>query len=114
MKREKYTLKDGRELIVPYNRYDVAPVTRDLLEKFIAEFDKAHEQAQQLQTIIENLEEIKAKERCRAIDDFAEMLNSRIDANMKQVLKHGLDLDMANLDKSDIDEVAKDIKGVNE
>lgn len=60
------------------------------------------------------LEEIKAKERCRAIDDFAEMLKNRIDANMKQVLKHGLDLDMANLDKSDIDEVAKDIKGVNE
>lgn len=63
---------------------------------------------------LENYQEMMAKERCRAIDDFAEMLKNRIDANMKQVLKHNLDLDMANLDKSDIDEVARDIKGVNE
>lgn len=58
----KYKLKDGRKIRGKY-RYDTDKVliSRDDFEELLNEVDVAYEQAKQLQTIIENLQNIKAE-----------------------------------------------------
>lgn len=63
-------------------------------------------------TTIDNLEEIKAKERCRAIDEFLEMAEPRI---RKKITEHEKRVDYIRglvCAKHILDELARDMKGV--
>ena len=65
----KYKLKDGRRIRGKYS-YDTNKVliSRDDFEELLNEADVAYEQAKQLQTIIENLQKIKAEAVIKALD----------------------------------------------
>jgi len=65
----KYKLKDGRQIRGRYD-YDTDKVliSREDLEGLLNESDVAYEQAKQLQTIIENLEEIRAEAVRKVLD----------------------------------------------
>ena len=64
-----YKLKDGRRIRGRYD-YDTDKVfiSSEDLEGLLNESNVAYEQAKQLQTIIENLEEIKAETARKALD----------------------------------------------
>ena len=65
----KYKLKDGRVVRGRYDHdTDKVLISRDDLEGLLNESDVAYEQAKQLQTIIENLDEIRAEAVRKAID----------------------------------------------
>ena len=65
----QYKLKDGRKI---KGRYDSKStkvcISRSDLERLIYEADVAYEQAKQLQTIIENLQEIKKQATAKTLD----------------------------------------------
>ena len=65
----QYKLKDGRKI---KGRYDSKStkvcISRSDLEKLIYEVDIAYDQAEQLQTIIENLQEIKKQATVKALN----------------------------------------------
>lgn len=44
MKKVTYNLKDGRQVIVPYNRLDVAPVSKEFIEKVFKELDEKYDE----------------------------------------------------------------------
>lgn len=54
MNKVEYTIKDGRKMIVKYDRLGVCKVTRELMESFIDEMNTAYEQARQLEAIKDN------------------------------------------------------------
>ncbi len=55
MNKVTYTLKDGRQVVVPYNRLGVAPVSRTLLEMFIKDIDNSYAERLQLIKCIDSL-----------------------------------------------------------
>jgi hypothetical protein len=69
----KRKLKDGRQIRSKYN-YDTNKVliSKDDFEELLNESDVAYEQAKQLQTIIENLQEIKAESIKKVLDKIKE------------------------------------------
>ena len=65
----QYTLKDGRKIRGKYDSKSTKVcISRSDLEELIYEVDVAYEQARQLQTIIENLQEIKKQATTRVLD----------------------------------------------
>lgn len=55
-------------------------------------------------TTIDNLEEIKAKERCRAINEFLVMVKKECANRGVEYMKYGITF-------SDLERIAKDMKG---
>lgn len=101
----QYRLKDGRKI---RGRYDPKSakvcISRSDLEGLIYEADVAYEQAEQLQTIIENLEEIKRQAVAKALDKIrAEIDEARfIDKDTKlckNVNASGLEVAMQIIDR---------------
>jgi hypothetical protein len=81
----KYKLKDGRRISCRYN-HDSNKVLISLgdFEGLLNESDVAYEQAKQLQTIIENLQEIKIEVVRKALDEIrAEIGKSKIEHEMQ-------------------------------
>lgn len=65
----KRKLKDGRRIKGRYSySTDKVLISRDDFEELLNESDVAYEQAKQLQTIIENLQKIKAEAVVRTLD----------------------------------------------
>lgn len=58
-------------------------------------------------TTIDNFEKIKAKERCRAIDEFLVMVKKECANRGVEYMKYGIAF-------SDLERIAKDMKGVKE
>ena len=79
MNKVTYNLKDGRQIIVPYNRYDVAPVSKDFLEAVFKELDEKHDEEIQFGKCIDKsnkvLERINRGTREQALEAFGEYLN---------------------------------------
>ena len=83
----QYKLKDGRKI---KGRYDSKStkvcISRSDLERLIYEADVAYEQAKQLQTIIENLQEIKKQAATKALDKIRnEVEQVEINGNIRDV-----------------------------
>ena len=78
----QYKLKDGRKI---RGRYDSKSakvcISRSDLEGLIYEADVAYEQAEQLQTIIENLQEIKKQAATEAFDKIRVEIEERAKIN---------------------------------
>ena len=79
MNKVTYNLKDGRQVIVPYNRYDVAPVSKDFLEAVFKELDEKHDEEIQfgkcMGELIKVLERINRGTREQALEAFEGYMN---------------------------------------
>lgn len=79
MNKITYNLKDGRQVIVPYNRLDVAPVSKYFLEAVFKELDEKHAEEVQFGKCIDKsnevLESINRGTREQALEAFREYLN---------------------------------------
>ena len=74
----KYKLKDGRQVRSRYNcDTDKVLISRHDFEGLLNESDVAYEQAKQLQTIIENLQEIKAEAVRKVLDKIRAEIEQR-------------------------------------
>jgi hypothetical protein len=81
----KYKLKDGRQIRCRCNHdSNKVLISLDDFEGLLNESDVAYEQAKQLQTIIENLQEIKIEVVRKALDEIrAEIGKSKIEHEMQ-------------------------------
>lgn len=93
MTEQKYTLKDGRTVTAHYNCYNVTSITKETFESLIEEANKSYEQAQQLQTIIENLEKIKEDARADEREKIAKAIHvdNTLCKDVKDILLHLLE-----------------------
>ena len=83
----QYKLKDGRKIRGKYNSKSIKVcIPRSDLEELVYEADVAYEQAKQLQTIIENLQEIKKQAITRVLDKIkTETEQIEINGHIKDV-----------------------------
>ncbi len=81
-----YKLKDGRVIRGRYNHdTDKVLISQEDLEGLLNESNVAYEQAKQLQTIIENLQEIKTRAIRKALDE----IKAKIEALQKDYHEYG-------------------------
>ena len=81
MNKVTYILKDGRQVIVPYNRLNVAPVSKEFIEVVFKELDEKYNEEIQfgkcmgkLNEVLERINRGTMEQALEAFDEFTNEL----------------------------------------